>query len=82
MVSKHLQGSEMTPGPVLGSKLTPGTLLRDNFKEPLVRLRSFVISTSQRKFVHSWVLGGYYLNDLGGRRKNKKWIDLFRWKAF
>ncbi len=25
-------------------------------------LRSFVISTSLTKFVHSWVLGGYYLN--------------------
>ena len=28
----------MTPEPVLGSKLTPGTLLRDYFMEPLVRL--------------------------------------------
>ncbi len=30
----------MTPGPVLGSKLTPGTLLRDYFQEPLVRLNT------------------------------------------
>ena len=29
---------KMTPGPMLGSKLTPGTILRDYFQEPLVRL--------------------------------------------
>ncbi len=28
----------MTPGPMLGSKLTPGTLLRDYCHEPLPRL--------------------------------------------
>ena len=40
LISKHLQGSEMAPGPMLRSKLTPGTLLRDYFKEPLVKLKS------------------------------------------
>ncbi len=32
MVSK---GSEMTQGPMLGSKLIPGTILRDYIQEPL-----------------------------------------------
>ena len=31
----------MTPGPMLGSKLTPGTLLRDYFQEPLPRLNLY-----------------------------------------
>ena len=31
MISKHLQGSKMTQGPMLGSKLTPETLLSDYF---------------------------------------------------
>ena len=34
MISKHLQGSRMTQGSVLGSKLTPGTLLCDYFRNP------------------------------------------------
>ena len=39
-ISNHLQGSENTPGPLLGSNLTQGTLLHDYFKEPLVRLKA------------------------------------------
>ncbi len=55
MISKHLQGSEMTTGPVLGSKLTPGTLLHDYFKEPLVRLRMvFLIAAVAIRGSEKW----------------------------
>ena len=56
MISNHLQGSQMTPGPVLGSKLTPGTLLRDYFKEPLVRLIPHINFLIETSLEHLWNL--------------------------
>ena len=45
----------MTPGPILGSKLTPGTLLRDYFQEPLVRLSCFMVHTSAPPVALIWL---------------------------
>ena len=55
----------LSSGPLVGLvvkwRIERGPLVVIQPNEP-VASESVVISTSQKKSVHSWVLGGYYLN--------------------
>ncbi len=59
IIFSSLQGSEMTPGVLLGSKLTHGTLLHDYFKEPLLRLAVKIapLSYISSNISISWITG-------------------------
>ncbi len=62
----------MTPGQMLGSKLTPGTLLRDYFKEPLVRLIIRYPHKSHSTLIKLWIIDHVW------PRAIWKWIRLLK----